>query len=118
MVVAVGQWPIDVLALVLAQATITEKLPPPTRAAVLMALLGIVLLGMLIVAFILLGGHWVRRQGSVRRGPAAPPDRAPLKRNSSAAEVHETPATSSRDGDLGDGEPRNPRTDYGETRFS
>jgi hypothetical protein len=56
-----------------------QKLPPPTRAAVIMALLGIALLGMLIVAIILLGGHWVRRQGG-HRGRAVPPDREPIRR--------------------------------------
>jgi hypothetical protein len=55
-----------------------EKLPPPTRAAVLMALIGIALLGMLLVVIILLGGHWTRRQGSFRRGSAVPPDRRPI----------------------------------------
>jgi hypothetical protein len=62
----------------LAQASRGEKLPPPTRAAVMMALLGIALLGMLIVVIILLGGHWVRRQGNFRRGRSVPPDRAPI----------------------------------------
>jgi hypothetical protein len=61
-----------------AEAAGGEKLPPPTRAAVLMALLGIALLGMLLVVIILLGGHWVRRQGNLRRGPAVPPDRRPI----------------------------------------
>jgi hypothetical protein len=60
-------------------AEVGGKLPPPTRAAALMALLGIGLLGMLLVVIILLGGHWVRRQGSYRRGPAVPRDRPPLK---------------------------------------
>ena len=55
-----------------------EKLSPPTRAAVLMALLGIVLVGLLLAVVILLGGHWVRRQGSHRRGPSVPSDRRPL----------------------------------------
>lgn len=50
------------------------KLPEPLRAYALMALLGIALLGMLIVVFILLGGHWVRKIGSYRRGPVVPPD--------------------------------------------
>jgi hypothetical protein len=44
-----------------------------------MALLGIVLVGLLIVAIILLGGHWVRRQG-VQRRHVVPPDRQPLRR--------------------------------------
>lgn len=55
-----------------------EQLPPPARAAVLMALLGIALLGMLLVVLILLGGHWVRRIGAHRRGPSVPPDRFPV----------------------------------------
>jgi len=64
----------DPICLVLAQAEAAKEIPPTTRAIVLMALLGIVLLGMLLVVFILLGGHWVRRQGSHRRGPVVPPD--------------------------------------------
>jgi hypothetical protein len=57
------------------------KLPPPTKAAAMMALLGIALLGMLLVVVVLLGGHWVRRQGAHRRGTAVPPDRRPLIRS-------------------------------------
>lgn len=53
-------------------------LPPTTRAAALMAIVGIALVGLLLVAIILLGGNWVRRQGRHRRGSAVPPDRAPL----------------------------------------
>ena len=85
MVSALGQGPITPRLFTLAEVAVGEKLPPPTRAAVLMALLGIALLGMLLVVIILLGGHWVRRQGRVRRGPAVPPDRRPLTPASSAA---------------------------------
>ncbi|MEO2047192.1 MAG: hypothetical protein ABGX16_11535 [Pirellulales bacterium] len=56
-----------------------EKLPPPTRAALLMTLLGILLLGLFLVAAILLGGHWVRKLGKHRRDPIVPPDVAPLR---------------------------------------
>jgi hypothetical protein len=56
-----------------------DKLPPPTKAAAQMALIGIALVGLLFVAMILLGGHWVRRQGRMRRGPVVPSDRAPIK---------------------------------------
>jgi hypothetical protein len=56
----------------------SEKLPPPTKAAAQMALIGIALVGLLLVVMILLGGHWVRRQGTPRRGPVVPPDRAPI----------------------------------------
>lgn len=55
-----------------------ETLPPPTKAAAQMALIGIALVGLLFVVMILLGGHWVRRQGTPRRGPIVPPDRAPI----------------------------------------
>ncbi len=60
----------------------SEKLPPPTRAIILMALLGILLLGLFLVVFILLGGNWVRRLGKHRRGPSVPPDVAPLQSKS------------------------------------
>ncbi len=56
-----------------------EKLPPPTRAAVIMALLGLVILGLFVVVAILLGGHWVRRLGKHRGGPSVPPDVAPMR---------------------------------------
>lgn len=60
-----------------------KELPPPTRAAVQMALIAIGLIGLLLVVMILLGGHWVRRQGSHRRGPSVPPDRAPMRKTES-----------------------------------
>jgi hypothetical protein len=63
----------------LAAAPKADKLPPTTKAAAQMALLGIALVGLLFVVMILLGGHWARRQGTPRRGPVVPPDRAPLK---------------------------------------
>jgi hypothetical protein len=40
---------------------VLERLDPPRRAAVVMALLGLVLTGLLLVACAMLGGHWVRR---------------------------------------------------------
>jgi hypothetical protein len=62
------------LGWILAQAEPSGEIPPTTRAIAMMALLGIALLGMLLVVIILLGGHWVRRQGSDHRGPVVPPD--------------------------------------------
>jgi len=70
-------WPIA-RGLLLADAATPDALPPAKRAAALMALVIIVLIGVLFIAAILVGGHWVRRQGNVRRGPSVPPDRAPL----------------------------------------
>ena len=45
-----------------------EKLDPNARVAIIMALLGIVVLGVALVTFILLVGSWTRRQG----GPGRP----------------------------------------------
>jgi hypothetical protein len=63
----------------LAEAAPGDKLSPPASAAVLMALLGIALLGLFLIVVVLLGGNWVRKQGSHRRGPSVPPDRAPIR---------------------------------------
>jgi hypothetical protein len=38
-----------------------ERLDPPRRAAVIMALLGLTLIGLFLITFIMVGGHWVRR---------------------------------------------------------
>src|SRR3954454_22311230 len=40
---------------------VLERLDPPRRAAVVMALLGLTLVGLFIITTILVGGHWVRR---------------------------------------------------------
>jgi predicted PurR-regulated permease PerM len=52
----------DIL-LVAQQATepVLERLDPPRRAAVVMALLAMVLLGLLLVTCIMIGARWVRR---------------------------------------------------------
>jgi len=64
-----------------------EKLPPPTRAALLMTLLGILLLGRCLVTAILLSGHWVRKLGKHQRGPIVPPDVAPLRPHGDAKDI-------------------------------
>ena len=58
-----------VAAAMLAEAAaqpLIERLDPPRRAAVVMALLGIVLTGVTLVACVMIGGRWVRRLA--RRG--------------------------------------------------
>ncbi|HYO26421.1 MAG TPA: hypothetical protein VEQ85_15880 [Lacipirellulaceae bacterium] len=65
----------------LGAAASPQRLPPTTKAAAQMALIGIALVGLLLVVIVLLGGHWVRRQGKSRRGQAVPADRAPLPRH-------------------------------------
>ena len=47
---------------------VIERLDPPRRAAVVMALLALVLTGLLLVACAMLGGHWVRRMARHRPG--------------------------------------------------
>ncbi len=59
---------------ILRAQVVEQKVPEPTRTIILMALLGILLVGMLLIVGTLLGGHWVRRQGRVRRGPVVPTD--------------------------------------------
>jgi len=49
-------------------------LSPSLKAAALMVLLGLALVGLVLVVSILIGGRWVRRLGGRRRGPTVPPD--------------------------------------------
>jgi hypothetical protein len=46
-----------------------EQLDPPRRAAVLMSILALVLLGLLLVACTMIAGRWVRRLARDRHGP-------------------------------------------------
>lgn len=56
---------------------VLEKLDPPRRAAVVMALLALTLIGLFSIVFIMVGGHWVRRMARHRPGKAgaAPTDK-------------------------------------------
>lgn len=47
-----------------------ERLDPPRRAAVVMALLALTLIGLFFIVFIMVGGHWVRRIARQRPGKA------------------------------------------------
>jgi hypothetical protein len=42
-------------------APVLERLDPPRRAVVVMALLGLVLTGLVLITCVMLGAHWVRR---------------------------------------------------------
>jgi hypothetical protein len=44
-----------------AASSVLERLDPPKRAAVVMALLGLMLTGLVLVTCVMLGSHWVRR---------------------------------------------------------
>src|SRR3972149_4205649 len=57
-----------------------EQLDPPHRAMVLMAILGLVLLGVLMVACAMLGARWVRREARQRQKRNAPIRRKVAKR--------------------------------------
>jgi hypothetical protein len=46
-----------------------ERLDPPHRAAVLMAILALVLTGIVLVACVMIGGRWVRRLARHELGP-------------------------------------------------
>jgi hypothetical protein len=48
---------------------VLQRLDPPQRAAVIMAILALVLTGLMLVAAVMLGAHWVRRLA--RQGPRA-----------------------------------------------
>jgi hypothetical protein len=45
---------------------VLERLDPPRRAAVVMALLALTLIGLFLIVFIMVGGHWVRRMARQR----------------------------------------------------
>jgi hypothetical protein len=76
--------------LLLAQQ-VERKVPEPTRTFILMALLGIALLGLLLVAIAMLGASWARKQG-FRRKSVVPADKF----------IHEQVSNPSRTGRQGD----------------
>lgn len=45
-----------------------ERLDPRRRVAVVMALLGLTLIGLFLITFAMVGGHWVRRLACYRPG--------------------------------------------------
>ena len=91
MVIGAGLWQIrglgDLLAVEQAAQPLVQRLEPSQRVAVVMALLGIVIVGLFFVAIVLLGGNWARRlaRHSPRRKPIDPSNGAPHPRNSPQA---------------------------------
>jgi len=57
-----------ILFAVQAGDAVLERLDPPRRAAVVMALLGLTLVGLFLITFAMVGGHWVRRLARHRPG--------------------------------------------------
>lgn len=69
----------DVPAALVAQPNVSgfERLDPVTRTVALMALLGLILLGITLIACVMIGGRWVRNLAR-----HAPPSRLPSNRSS------------------------------------
>jgi hypothetical protein len=64
-----------------ATSPVLERLDPPRRAAVVMALLGLVLTGLMLVTCVMVGAHWVRRMARHK-----PTDHAGVTESRAAAE--------------------------------
>ena len=62
-----------------------ERLDPETRTVVIMALLGLVLLGVTLVACVMIGGRWVRRLARQSPHSVTPRTRVARAANSKAA---------------------------------
>ena len=58
--------------LLAAEEPLLHKLDPALRAKVIMALIGLVLLGLALVLLVLVGGRYVRRLARQRTGPMQP----------------------------------------------
>ena len=57
--------------LILAQEEVKpvlERIDPPRRAAIIMALLGLTLVGLFLIVLAMVGGHWARRLARQRPG--------------------------------------------------
>jgi hypothetical protein len=65
---------------ILAVPTFAAELPPPLRAKLILALLGIVALGIGLIAMVILGGIAAKRRARHRCGPSKPLDDAWYKR--------------------------------------
>jgi amino acid transporter len=60
--------------LILAQEEVKpvlERIDPPRRAAIIMALLGLTLVGLFLIVLAMVGGHWARRLARQRPGASA-----------------------------------------------
>jgi len=47
---------------------VLERIDPPRRAAIIMALLGLTLVGLFLIVLAMVGGHWARRLARQRPG--------------------------------------------------
>ena len=78
-------------------------LPPPVRAKLMLAILGIVVVGIGLVAMIVLGGRAVKRLARHRVGPSKPLDDAwykrPLESEAPHAGASDAPGEAASNGD-------------------
>jgi hypothetical protein len=58
-----------------------ERMKPEQRAAVVMALLALTLIGLFLIVFAMVGGHWVRRLARHRPGSGGRRRREPTGNN-------------------------------------
>jgi hypothetical protein len=84
--VLLPRFPIGLLAAEQAAEPLLERLDPERRVAVVMALLGIAVVGIFLVTMVLLGGSWVRRLARHNRGPTTDTTNVANKRLRSALE--------------------------------
>jgi hypothetical protein len=68
-------------------------LPPPVRATLMMAILGIIALGIWLIAMVILGGIAAKRRARHRCGPSQPLDDAWYKRPLESEAPHKSDAT-------------------------
>ena len=64
----IGLWNMLLVSAQQSTAPVLERLDPPRRAAVVMALLALTLIGLFLITFAMVGGHWVRRLARHRPG--------------------------------------------------
>jgi hypothetical protein len=83
---ALLSWPI-LLAEVKAIEPVLERLDPPRRAAVVMALLALTLIGLFLIVFAMVGGHWVRRLARHRPGAEEKRRRESVQKNEQLREA-------------------------------
>ena len=62
--------PATLLAAEKAVEPVLEQLDPPRRAVVMLVLLILTLIGLFLIVFVMMGGHWVRRLAQHRPGKA------------------------------------------------
>jgi hypothetical protein len=69
---------------------VLERIDPPRRAAIIMALLALTLIGLFLIIFTMVGGHWVRRLARHRPGRPGRPGRLARDASREDAQLRES----------------------------